>query len=166
MVAVMAYRMIRIRVLVLLLLLGTAAIACNKTPEGRLPVYSVKGKVLYKGSPLAAAQVVFEREGGTAAGITPAPNAGPIRATGTTGADGSFELMTYQGNDGAPGGDYLVGISSTPPHSEGGVFANTPGTVVKGNPDVLRGRYANPKTSGLKAVVKEQENAVPPFELK
>ena len=138
--AVMAYRMIRIRVLVLLMVIGTAATACNQTPEGRLPVYSVKGKVLYKGSPLVAALVVFEKDGGTATGTNQAPNAGPVRAMGRTGADGSFELMTYQGNDGAPAGDYLVGISSTPPHSETGVFAITPGTVVKGNPDVLRGR--------------------------
>lgn len=163
---VMTYRMIRLRVMVLLLVIGAAAIACNQTPEGRLPVHPVKGKVLYKGSPLAEALVIFEKEGAVSAGTTTSPSSGPIRATGRTGADGSFQLMTYHGNDGAPAGDYLVGISSTPPRSEGGIFSKSPGAVSKGNPDVLRGRYADPKTSGLKAVVKEQENEVPPFELK
>jgi hypothetical protein len=59
---VMTYRMIRLRVMVLLLVIGAAAIACNQTPEGRLPVHPVKGKVLYKGSPLAEALVIFEKE--------------------------------------------------------------------------------------------------------
>jgi hypothetical protein len=160
--AVTTHRMIRIRSLILLLVIATAAMACNGAPEGQLLVYHVKGRVFYKGGPMGAARIVFEKVGDTAQ----PPNSGPIRATVTTGPDGSFELMTYKGNDGALAGDYLVGISSTPPHSEVGLFTNTPGTVVIGNPDVLRGRYADPKSSGLKAVVKEQENELPPFHLK
>ena len=164
--AVTTFRTVRLRLLILLTVIGMTAVACNRTPEGRLPVYSVKGKVLYKGSPLAAALVVFEKAAGEAGGTKEGPVSGTVRATGRTEADGSFELMTYQGNDGAPAGDYQVGISSTPPRTESNLLANTPGTVHKGNPDVLRGRYANPKTSGLKAVVKEQANELPPFELK
>ncbi len=169
MAAVLVYRMLRVRMLALLVAVMTAAVACNQALQGRLPVYSVKGRVLYKGSPLAAALVVFERAETvpprSSRDSAPAAGTGPVRATGRTGPDGYFELMTYQGNDGAPAGEYRVGISSTPPHSESGIFSNSPGTVLKGNPDVLRGRYADPRSSGLRATVNEQDNELPPFQL-
>jgi hypothetical protein len=166
MIGVPAHRTNRVRGLVLFLVIVTATAACNQAPPGRLPVYPVKGKVLYKANPLQGALVVFERSGGTAVGTSPHETSGPIRATARTGPDGTFQRMTYQGNDGAPAGDYQVGISSTPARSEGNLFSNTPIAKSKTNPDVLRGRYADPKTSGLRASVKEQDNELPPFDLK
>jgi len=62
--------------------------------------------------------------------------------------------------------NYQVGISSTPPHSEGNLFSEKAGPKSKGNPDVLRGRYADPRSSGLTAVVKEQPNEFAPYDLK
>jgi len=106
MIWVMARSRSRLRTLPPVLVIVTVAIACNQTPEGRLPVYPVKGKVLHKGSPLVGALVVFEKSAGGATTGATAPGApAPIRATARTGTDGSFELMTYQGNDGAPAGD-------------------------------------------------------------
>ena len=109
------------------------------------------------------ALVIFERSAGAAA---PGGGSSPIRATGRTGSDGTFELMTYVGNDGAPAGDYLVGISSVPARTEGGIFQAAPGSITKGNPDVLRGRFAEPRSSGLKAKVEERDNQLDPFDLK
>jgi hypothetical protein len=161
----MTFRMLRLRVCVLLLI-ATVAVACNQATPGRVPVYPAKGKVLYKGSPLAGALVVFEPSGAAADGTGSANNAGPIRATGRTGLDGTFQLRTYQGNDGAPAGNYRVGVSSVPQKSEGNLFSSDPATKSKSNPDVLRGRYTDPKTSGLKAEIKTQDNELPPFDLK
>jgi hypothetical protein len=163
---VMAYHMLRARLLVLSLVFLTAALACNHAPAGRLPVYPVRGKVLYKGNPLPGALVVFERKGEATPASSASGTPAPVHATGRVAADGTFELMTYQGNDGAPAGDYLVGISSVPPRSERGLFSSQDGPISKGNPDVLRGRFSDPKSSGLLASVKEQDNVLPPFELK
>jgi hypothetical protein len=127
-----------------------------------VPVYPVKGRVSFTGRPLAGALVVFERrEGSVQGGVTV-----PTRSTGRTDQTGEFQLMTYQGNDGAPAGEYLVGILATSPRSEGNLFALDKASIGKGSPDVLRGRYSDPKQSGLQAVVKPERNEIPPFELR
>ena len=51
MIGVPGYRMLKWRMATLLLAVGMAMLACSQTPEGRLPVYPVKGKVTYKGAP-------------------------------------------------------------------------------------------------------------------
>jgi hypothetical protein len=163
---VITYRIFRLRLSVVLVVMATATVACTQAARERLAVYPVKGKVLYKGSPLPGALVVLEKSEAATHGEKPLETTGPIRATGRAGPDGSFQLRTYQGNDGAPVGDYVVGVSSVPPKSEGNLFALDPSTKTKSNPDVLRGRYADPKTSGLKAQVKAQDNELPPFDLK
>ncbi len=155
-------RSVRIRLATIAASVITAAVACNQAPAGRVPVYPVKGKVTLKGVPLADALVIFE--------LTAAPSSGggttTIRSTGRTDKDGNFQLMTYQGNDGAPAGNHLVGISGMPPRSEANIFDMPKGSIAKGNPDRLKGRYVDPKSSGLTAVVKEGENEIPVFDLK
>jgi len=123
-------------------------LACSQTPDGQPPVYPVKGKVLHKGKPIPAGVVVFELEGGDWPTSGAPHGSGTLRATGRIEADGSFRLMAFPGAEGVPAGNYLVGISSVPPRTESNLF-ETAGSAKKGNPDVLRGRYANPKTSGL-----------------
>jgi hypothetical protein len=52
-----------------------------------------------------------------------------------------------------------------PPRSEANIL-DAAGSAKKGNPDILRGRYADPNTSGLRAQVSKDEANAPTFELK
>jgi hypothetical protein len=139
--------------------------ACSQPSGGHPPVYPVNGKVLYKGQPIAGGFVIYELEGADAKGSPADPGGGPLRATGRIEPDGRFRLMAFSGVEGVPEGHYTVGISSRPQRTENGVLGSA-GAVKKGDPDVLRGRYADPRTSGLRAeVVKDGANA-PTFDLK
>ena len=141
-----------------------AWLACAPTGD-HPPVYPVKGKVTYKGKPITGGSVIYELEGGgEVKGPPPEPGAGPLRATGRIQADGTFQLRAFPGVEGMPEGHYKVGISSRKGRSEGGILDVGP-NVKKANQDVLRGRYADPKTSGLKdEVVKNRPNE-PSFNL-
>jgi hypothetical protein len=139
-------------------------LACSPTPAGQPPVYPIRGKVLHKGKPVAGGVVVFELEGGDPATATAAPGGGPLRATGRIEADGSFRLMAFPGTEGVPAGNYKVGISSMPPRTEANLL-ETAGLAKKGNPDVLRGRYSNPQTSGLRFQVLVDQTNEPTFDL-
>ena len=147
------YRSVRIVVaLTAMLVFG-----CDGATPGRVRVYPAHGKVLYKGKPLAGALVVLHPAKAPRDGRTiPSP-------TGRTDDEGNFRLQTYESPDGAPAGDYLVGISSAPePIGERGLFgAKKIGPAV----DPLGGRYADPQTSGLKAHVDAAETTIPPFDL-
>jgi hypothetical protein len=80
-----------------------------------------------------------------------------MRPHGIVEPEGIFQLKTYRDGDGAPAGDYRVTIewpSETPrSRSDPGDAGSTPT-----GPDRLRGRYANPETSGLRATVTDGEN--------
>jgi hypothetical protein len=147
-------------------LLTAASLACTHWPgDDHPPVYPVKGKVLYKGHPIVGGVVVYEFDEGEAQGPATSAGRGSLRATGRIEPDGSFRLVAFPGAEGVPEGRYRVGISSMPPRTEGGIL-DSARSATKGNPDVLRGRYADPKTSGLHAeVVKDAANE-PTFDLK
>src|SRR5262249_52621690 len=143
----------------LLLVTVTALfLACNQAPEGRPPLYPIRGKALYKGQPISGGVVVFELESGDRPGSPAGQGGGPLRATGRIEADGSFRLMAFPGSAGIPAGHYRVGISSIPPRTEANLL-EAASSARKGNPDVLHGRYADPKTSGLRVqVLADQTN--------
>lgn len=61
----------------------------------------VKGTVTYKGKPLSSGEVVFE------------PDSGGREAHGAIGADGTFELTTYNKGDGAVPGTHRVAVTGT-----------------------------------------------------
>jgi len=63
-----------------------------------------------------------------------------------------------------PEGKYKVGISSIPPRTEANLFDSAP-SAKKGNPDVLRGKYSDPKNSGLRAEVFKDQTNEPTFTL-
>jgi hypothetical protein len=71
--------------------------------------------------------------------------------------NGSFRLSTYRSYDGAPAGRYAVTIIYRSP-------ARKEGDDNLG-PDLLGGRWADPKTAPT-VEVKEENNVLEPFDLK
>jgi hypothetical protein len=127
------------------------ALACPACSGG---LHTVRGKVLYDGSPIKGAVVIFHPKGGDS--VT------ALRPTGVTDENGVFSLVTIK-DDGAPTGDYQVTVTWPEPRAPAGdkLSQGMPETV-----DRLKGRYANPETSGLTATIKQGANELAPFELK
>ncbi len=120
--------------------------------DGRPRLYPASGRVTLGGKPLGGAFVLLRAA--TPVDTIPSPSA-------VTVEDGSFTLTTFETGDGAPEGDYLVAISTTPSRAEPGM---DPGKG-KAAADVLKGKFADPKTSGLKATVRPGSNTLGPFDL-
>jgi hypothetical protein len=133
------------------LLLTLTGVSCSSKKDvyaQRKPVHPVKGKVLYQNKPAAGAQVLFipEKE---------SPEGDP-RPRAEADKEGMFTLTTYDSDDGAPAGSYIVTVIWP-----GGVLPDG-----REEPeDKLFGRYATQK-SPLRAVVKEGANELEPFQLK
>ncbi len=143
----------------LILLIG----GCGPGLPARPPLYHVEGVVLFQGKPLVKALVIFEP---SESSPTTGPASARSTATGRTDEEGRFVLMTTKPGDGAAAGDYLVGIVSKPPSSiDKGLLSTIADPKARPAVDTLRGRYAEPKSSGLKATVEPRENTLPPFDL-
>lgn len=115
----------------------------------RLAVHPVRGEVKVNGLPAAGARVFFHSatDPGNPRGLHPVAVVEP---------DGTFHLTTYLAKDGAPAGDYVVTV--TWPLSAGGDD--------EGAGDRLKGAYASPTKSTLRATVKAGTNVLEPFVLK
>jgi hypothetical protein len=111
----------------------------------------VKGRLTYKGKPLAEAMVVFHRIGGDVEG-----NQKPVASTDSSGA---YTLTTFRRNDGAPPGEYAITVELRARQTVGE-------ETVRNGPNLLPPKYAKPGTSGLKYTVVSGENLIPPFDLK
>jgi hypothetical protein len=131
------------------LLLSVALAGCTK-PDDRKPVFAVRGKVTYKGEPMAGAKVGFHPLSD--------PDPRGVHSTGTADKDGYFKLTTYVTDDGAPAGEYAVTIywpgkrakEKTDPTAEDDEIP----------PDRLNRTYADPKTTKLRATVRERSNTI------
>jgi hypothetical protein len=129
-----------------------------------VPVFPVRGKVLYRGRAAANAEVVFH----------PAeddPRLAALCIHGTADAEGVFELTTYRRGDGAPAGDYVVTVFWPRPRSGAPVAGDSadpedPESADLEGGDFFQGRYGSRSASKLRATVGEQENELPPFDLK
>lgn len=133
-------------VLVLALLL----IGCDKTVD-RKPVYPVTGTVLVNKKPTKGVVISFHPKGEL-------DNPRSLRSFTTTGDDGAFRLTTYETHDGAPEGEYVVTVywpGFVPPGSHIGEVG----------PDLLKGRYSNPKTSPLRATIRPEPNELSAIEV-
>jgi hypothetical protein len=134
-------------------LLLTAVLLCPSCSGG---LNTVRGKVLYDGKPIKNAVVAFHpKDDNSAAAFHP---------TGVTDANGVFTLST-QKDAGAPAGEYRVTVLWM--EAEAGA-TDQPTKISQGIPartDRLKGKYADPATSGLKAVIKSGDNEIPQFEL-
>jgi hypothetical protein len=119
--------------------------SCGKA--GRLPTYSVNGKLLVNGRPAEHATVIFHPVGATGPEV--------VKPHGKVGPDGSFTLTTYDGNDGAPAGEYKVSVEWW--------LAGRPD---EGPSNRLPAKYAQPETSGLSATVAAGSTELKPFAIK
>lgn len=140
-------------------LLGCLVLCLNLScDKSRVPVYPVRGAVLCQGRAAAGAFVIFHP-------VTDSESIQRMRPHGVVGPDGTFVLMTYLDADGAPAGDYRVTIEWPAEGPRDPSDPNDSESEPTG-PDRLRGRYANPDTSGLRATVAEGENQLDPFEIR
>jgi hypothetical protein len=126
---------------------------CSAAP-GRLSVVPVTGKVTFKGAAPDGALLVFhpirplpKQEGGI---DTPDPS-------GQVKPDGTFQLTTYDGNDGAPEGEYAVTLQWYKPIKSG---ADT-----KAGPNVIPAKYGDPGKTPWKVKVGKTSTALPPQEI-
>ncbi len=120
--------------------------SCRHGNSGR-PVFPATGKVLYKGKPAQGARVTFVSLTDNDA-KKPKPGA-------EVGGDGVFRLSTYASYDGAPPGSYAVVVVYPSPAEQ--IDGENAG------PDLLQGRYADAKTTPLRAEIKEGTNDLEPF---
>jgi len=109
-----------------------------KTPE----TAAVQGKVTYRGKSITQGVVLFTPEGSGQA------------ATGEIQADGSFQLTTFQKNDGARPGKYRVAVQPFP--AAGAV----PGLEFPGGKPPIPAKYLDVHSSGLTAEVKPGKNTL------
>ena len=109
------------------------------------------GKVLYQGQPAKGWRVAFY----------PLSEQGKLKfaPSAVTDDKGEFRLRSYSPGDGAPLGEYAVTFQ-WPQHVNTG---DEPEPVPE--VDQLQGRYSDPRTSRLKVVVHEGDNALEPFRL-
>lgn len=117
--------------------------------EQRLPVHPVRGRVLVNGQPASRALVLFIPVNEPAQPKDPRPRA-------EVGDDGTFVLSTYDAEDGAPAGEYVVTVTWP-----GGVLPDGREEPA----DKLLGRYDGRAKSKLRATVKAGPNELPPFKL-
>jgi hypothetical protein len=138
-------------------------LSCSGGPK----LNPVKGKVLYKGNPIAGAVVVFHLKG--ADDLKAVPPTGVTRDVPKVETEeglvlseeyGTFTLTTGQ-KEGAPAGEYVVTITWPKPNREEGKMSITPIETS----DQLKGAYANP-AKGFKVEIKNGDNQLEPFNLK
>jgi hypothetical protein len=98
----------------------------------------VSGVVLYKGQPVAGAEVNFHPKEGHP-------------ATGRTGPDGQFVLTTYDAEDGAVPGTHTVTVQLFPEEALPGMEAESSGAAA------IPEKYADPGSSPLTQEVKAGE---------
>jgi hypothetical protein len=140
------------RLIVLLVVAAPFVAGCN---SGNLeqPTYPATGKVTLGGKPVAGAMVVFHPVDKAKFKWEELPQA-------VTNEKGEYSLYTYSSNDGAPAADYTVGIALVPVADEG-----EDQVKLDKNRIIVPARFADPKTSGLKAKVETKTTIIPTFEL-
>ena len=122
-----------------------SSVGCSS--ENRVATGTVTGVVTYNGDPLQIGSLLFVPVGG-----------GPT-AEANIGTDGSFEMGTYDDDDGAVVGEHQVMITAfTAPGGSG-----LPEDVIDGDGapvSILPDFYGDLEKSGLKVDVKSGENNI------
>ena len=125
------------------ILLGSLS-GCSR--GDRPPTVSVGGKVTYQGKPVGQGTISFQPSDNRT-GASNRPAGGDLQA------DGSYELSSFRPGDGAVPGEYDVVITS---YLSGPTLDEPNKPVVWAIPQ----RYANARTSGLKAVVPAEHDGL------
>jgi hypothetical protein len=129
-------------------LLTLVMAGCQKQ-DARVAVYPVNGKVTFKGEAPSGAFVAFH-----AAQPLPADTPTP---TAKVQPDGSFSLTTFEGNDGAPSGEYAVTIQWSPIKKVGAEY--------KALPNVIPTKYADAASSPWKVSIRDTPNDLPALDI-
>lgn len=103
----------------------------------RKKTHPVRGFAYFDGTPMPGTTLTFTGEKGDAKGIT---------AVGVAAGDGSFQLTTYTGFDGAPAGEYRIGVVWRASGKTG--------------PSLIPARYNTAAKSGLTATIQSGANEV------
>ncbi len=114
--------------------------------DGRRPVFPVSGKVTYQGKPTVDALITFHPQNDSD------PTSRPLMTR--VAADGSYKLYTYEMDDGAPAGQYVVTVTWIKESDN----QNAPKEDLRPAKNLVPDRFADAKTSPLNAQVKEQPN--------
>ena len=140
------------------LLAGAAALVagCAKPEFKNLkqPTFPVRGEVRLDGKPLAGATIVLKPVDASKFKWREQPQA-------TSDAEGKFVVFTYTAGDGAPSGDYRVGIAVL------GASEDEGSDQVRRDLAAARlpAKYGDAATSGITAKVDPKATELPVFEL-
>ncbi len=136
-----------------------AALVASGCGSGRdtnqLPVFPAKGTISLKGELPKGACLVLHPKGNTAK----APNGDVIRPRATVGQDGTFAFSSYNSNDGAPVGEYVITIEWQK------IVPGPNGDPTKG-PSLVPPPFRRPETSPLIVKIAEGPNQLQPIVLK
>jgi hypothetical protein len=140
-------RIVRVGALMLACSLAFSAVSCG---NGRKPLFAVKGRVVDgKNQPAVNALVIFHP--------TDAASLPGILPQGRVDRDGYFTLTTYDKDDGAPAGQYVVTVFWQRPQTS---------PFDGDGPDILGGRYNDPKKSTISFTVEPTPtNLVPDIQV-
>jgi hypothetical protein len=129
-------------------LLAVSGCSSSKKAEGRKEVFPVRGKLLVNDQPAPGAMLVLHPVGGTSDAERPSATVGP---------DGTFELTTYNGKDGAPAGEYIVTAQWYLAADQ-----TSPGPW----PNVLPTKYATPDSSDVRVQIAAGPNELQPIAIR
>jgi hypothetical protein len=116
----------------------------------RLPVHPVSGSIAFGNKSLEGGLVVFHPVAGSDPRVLP--------ARGVVAADGTFAVTTYESNDGAVVGEYIVTVVRTP-------LVERDGDQIAG-PNVLPEKYSRAESSDLTVHVQAGPNQLSPLTLR
>lgn len=141
-------------------LMGLLLTGCNNGLPPRQPVFPVKGRILANGVPAVHAKIFLVPLG---------EDRDALRPRATSGSDGTFTISTYEHGDGAPAGEYAVGIAWRGPPRKGEAEPKEDEKDYgkeEGRLDFFKGRYRDAKASGIKIKVESAPTVVPDINLK
>ena len=120
---------------------------CGGTDPKRPELHPAVGTLTINGQPATGARLILHpADPGSLDERGALPSA-------RVGADGRFELTTYQAGDGAPIGSYRVGIIWMSDETSSSAW------------DRLGGAYANPERTRLTIEIREGQNDIEPIQL-